>query len=225
MQVLAGGQVAASTAAIYTGDRNRGVSVTLQNTSASATQTATLTLTLNGTSTARRLDRVVLAPNESRVINGVQLGNGDVLKADTTNASVVDYLVLASTGPLSFQTFDANGALKQVNSGQDTGSIGASTIALGTTAADAAPLPAGTAKIYPTTAADDTVGVIINAADKVTGRTLFIGNGVANKILKVYGPTGATINGGSANAAFSSVSGKGVIITCLSGASNTWLAW
>jgi hypothetical protein len=103
--------------------------------------------------------------------------------------------------------------------------VGASTAALGTTYANAAGLPAGTASIYPVTAADDAVGVIIDAADKVTGRTLFIGNLVSNKVLKVYGPSGATINGAGANAAFSSASGKGVIITCLSGSGNTWMAW
>jgi len=102
---------------------------------------------------------------------------------------------------------------------------GASTAAAGSTYADAGALPAGTAGVYPTTAADDTKGVIVNAADKVTGRMLFIGNGVANKILKVYGPSGATINGGSANAAFSSASGKGVILVCLDAAATTWLAW
>jgi len=49
-----------------------------------------------------------------------------------------------------------------------------------------------TASVYPTTAADDAVGVIIHANDKITGRTLFIGNGVSNKILKVYPPSGGT---------------------------------
>jgi predicted RecA/RadA family phage recombinase len=102
---------------------------------------------------------------------------------------------------------------------------GASTAAAGSTNADAGALPAGTAGVYPTTAADDTKGVILDAADKVTGRTIFIGNGVSNKILKVYPPSGGTINGASANAAFSSVSGKGVIIHCLSSGDNTWLAW
>jgi len=105
-----------------------------------------------------------------------------------------------------------------------TNAVGASTVALGSTNADAAALPAGTAFIYPTTAADDTVGVILDVADKVTGRTVFIGNGVSNKILKVYPPSGGTINGAAANAAFSSASGKGVLITCLSSGSNTWLA-
>ncbi len=108
--------------------------------------------------------------------------------------------------------------------GTETDTIGASTAAAGSTTSDAGVLPAATASIYPTTAADDTKGVRINAADKVTGRTLTIGNGVANKILKVYAPSGGVINGGSADAAFSSASGKGVTITCLSGAGNTWLA-
>ncbi len=103
--------------------------------------------------------------------------------------------------------------------------IGASTVAVGTNTGTAGALPAGTASLYPTTAADDTVGVVIHANDKITGRTLFIGNGVSNKILKVYPASGGTINGAGADVAFSSASGKGVIITCLSSGSNTWLAW
>ncbi len=106
-----------------------------------------------------------------------------------------------------------------------TESLGASTSAAGSTSADAGALPAGTARVYPTTAADDTTGVIIHASDKVTGRMLFIGNGVANKILKVYPPAGGTINGGSANAAFSTASGHGAIVMCTSSGDNTWLGW
>lgn len=109
--------------------------------------------------------------------------------------------------------------------GTETNSVGASTAAAGTDETNAGALPAGTARTYPTTAADDTKGVIISTSDKVTGRTLLIGNGVSNKILKVYPPAGGTINGAAANAAFSSASGKGVIIQCLSGSGNTWLAW
>lgn len=102
---------------------------------------------------------------------------------------------------------------------------GASTAAAGNATGNAGALPSGTAPVYPTTAADDTTGVIISSSDKVTGRLLFIGNGVANKILKVYPPTGGTINGGSADAAFSSASGKGVIVYCLDSTANTWFAW
>lgn len=106
-----------------------------------------------------------------------------------------------------------------------TDAPGASTAAAGTTTADAGVLPSHTSRVYPTTAADDTKGVRVAATDKVTGTMLFIGNGVANKILKVYGPSGATINGAAADAAFSSVSGKGVILYCLDSTANTWLAW
>jgi hypothetical protein len=105
------------------------------------------------------------------------------------------------------------------------GTQGASTAAAGSTTADAGVLPAATGNVYPTTAADDTKGVRVHADDKVKGRTLLIGNGVSNKILKVYPPSGGTINGAAADAAFSSASGKGVMIHCLSSTGNTWLAW
>lgn len=102
---------------------------------------------------------------------------------------------------------------------------GASTAAAGTTTADAGVLPAGTGQVYPTTAADGTKGVRIHASDQVTGRMLFIGNGVAAQTLKVYPPTGGTINGAAANAAFVSDSGKGAILFCLNASTNAWLAW
>ena len=99
---------------------------------------------------------------------------------------------------------------------------GASTVADGTTVADAIALPAGTSSVYPVTAADDTKGVKLTVSDQITGRTIMIVNNVSNKILKVYGPSGAVINGASANAAFSGGSGKSILITCLSGSGNTW---
>lgn len=137
-------------------------------------------------------------------------GTGAAVNVGTTNATAVNIakasVPTAIVGPLNR-------------------TAGASTAAAGSTYEDAGALPAGTAGVYPTTAADDTKGVIVNAADKVAGRMLFIGNGVSNKILKVYGPEGAAINGAAANAAFSSVSGKGVIMYCLSADDNTWLAW
>jgi hypothetical protein len=111
------------------------------------------------------------------------------------------------------------------NLGKITIVPGTSTAAAGSTTADAGALPPPRARVYPTTAADDTKGVIVHSDDKVTGRVLMIGNGVSNKILKVYPPSGGTINGAAADVAFSSVSGKGVILVCLSSTSNTWLAW
>lgn len=116
-------------------------------------------------------------------------------------------------------------ALQTLSSGLMTNSIGASTAAAGTTTSDAGVLPAATATTYPTTGANGTTGVRIHANDKVTGRVLYIGNGVSNQILKVYAPSGGAINGAAADAAFSSVSGKGVVIQCLNSTSNTWLAW
>lgn len=102
--------------------------------------------------------------------------------------------------------------------------IGGSTAAAGSTTSDATVLPAATAKIYPTTAADGTKGVRIHADDKADGNVLVIGNGVSNQILKVYPPSGGTINGAAADAAYSSASGKSVMIWCTSAASNTWQA-
>ena len=112
------------------------------------------------------------------------------------------------------------------NSGSLTGaSVGASTAAAGSTYADATAFPAGTATTYPVTGADDAKGVILDVADKVKGRLIFVANLVSNKILKVYAPAGGTINGAAANAAFSSASGKGVIIQCIDATTNAWAAW
>ena len=114
--------------------------------------------------------------------------------------------------------------VKLLMSGQSSAddAIGGSTAAAGTTTTDAAVLPAATAKVYPTTGASGTNGVRVNAADKVTGRRLFIGNSAA-AILKVYPPTGGNINGLGVDAAFSTVSQKGCILICTSSGSNTWI--
>lgn len=137
---------------------------------------------------------------------------------------------MATNTPPAATTPDGDGRTpgQQVEAGRQSPTfaieaIGASTAAAGSTTADAGALPAGTANVYPTTAADGTKGVVLNAADRVTGRRIFIGNGVSNAILKVYPPSGGTVNGASADAAFSSVSGKGVVAICLSGSANTWL--
>ncbi|MEN6532727.1 MAG: hypothetical protein ABFD89_03640 [Bryobacteraceae bacterium] len=102
---------------------------------------------------------------------------------------------------------------------------GASTAAAGSDSAGAGALPAATSGVYPTTDADNSKGVRVHSSDLITGKVLFIGNGVSNKVLKVYPPTGGTINGASADVAFSSASGGGVILICLSSAANTWLAF
>ena len=103
-------------------------------------------------------------------------------------------------------------------------SIGASTAAAGSATGDSGVLPAGTAPVYPTSAADGTKGVRIHASDNVTGRQIFVANGVSNQILKIYPPTGGTINGASADAAYSTASGKGALLTCLNSSTSAWAA-
>lgn len=144
--------------------------------------------------------KIVLVDNLADALN-VQEGANSYLKFITTDGAEAIVIGKAITAP-----------------------PGGSTAAAGTTTADAGVLPAGTSSVYPTTGADDIKGVRVNAADKVTGREICIGNGVSNKILKVYAPSGGTINGAAADAAFSSASGKGVWMYCLDSAANTWLA-
>jgi hypothetical protein len=128
-------------------------------------------------------------------------------------------------GPHLNQSITSVGSSSPVFTGTVTEAApGASTPAAGTTTTDAGVLPAGTSSCYPTTAADGTKGVRINAADQVTGRRFLIGNGVSNQTLKVYAPSGGTINGAAADAAYVTASGKGAYVECLSGAGNTWFA-
>lgn len=145
--------------------------------------------------------------------------NGTLYQWDGAAWNLLGGVQSASTWAL-LQTFTAG--IHVV--GTLTRTPGASTAAAGTTTADAGVLPAGTSSVYPTTAADDTAGVRVHASDKVTGRSFFVGNGVSNKILKVYPPSGGTINGAAADAAFSTASGKGCWLHCLNSTANTWLA-
>lgn len=149
---------------------------------------------------------------------GVHIANQTIVAAGTAGSTAAGTLLydVASSGTAQFSLNEFS--KKNV-------SVGASTAAAGSTTTDAGVLPAATASVYLTTAADDTTGVRVHASDQVTGRMLFIANGVSNKILKVYAPTGGTINGAAANAAFSSVSGKGVVMICVDGTGNTWSAF
>jgi hypothetical protein len=195
---------------------------------------------LNGATPVTILTGVTSPIGQDVELNSISLANVDTqsntitvtaaLGANTVNFAVVtmaagDQGIIDSDGKYTGVN-SAGQALTQITGGPTvTQTPGASTAAAGSTTSDAGVLPAATSAVYPTTAADGTKGVRVSASDKVTGRMLFIGNGVSNTILKVYAPSGGTINGGSADAAFSSVSGKGVIICCLSSSGNTWLAW
>jgi len=104
--------------------------------------------------------------------------------------------------------------------------IAVTTAAAGSVAGDAAALPPAKT-VLPVSGADDTKGVILDAHDAFLGNRIFIANLVSNKILKVYPPTGGTINGAAANAAVSTASGKGITMICLAATSTggTWSAY
>jgi len=121
MQSVADGQVAVSSTALFTGTINQQgqVNISLLNTSGSTTETVIVTLTRAASGVARRIARGVLAPNEQLYIAGLPVANGDIIKASTTDATTVDYLVgmTATDVPFEVWTLDTNGAVKQVNSG------------------------------------------------------------------------------------------------------------
>lgn len=120
MQSVADGQVAAAAAAIFTGTATQygQANISLLNTSGSTTETILVTISRQG-GTARRVARAVLSPNEQLYIAGLPVANGDVVKASTTDATTVDYIVALTETDVPFEvwTADTNGATKQVNSG------------------------------------------------------------------------------------------------------------
>lgn len=156
--------------------------------------------------------------------NGNANGGAASLLGGNANGSGTDGVANVGTSNTSAVNVAA-ASISTTMPGPLTSVAGASTAAAGSATGDAGALPAATSRVYPTTAADDTKGVVVHDDDKVTGRLLLVGNGVSDKILKVYPATGGTINGAAANAAFSSASGKSVIMFCLSSGGNTWLAW
>lgn len=94
---LADGQVANSLAAIFTATADVATyvkSFSLYNTSATE-QTVIIKLNVNGTD--RFWKRFVLAENEwANVLDGAEsitLGDGDIIKAQSTTTNVVDYVI------------------------------------------------------------------------------------------------------------------------------------
>ena len=114
---LSGGQLAASSTAITTGAANkaRRLNLTLCNTG-SQTETIYLTITING-STARRLRKLTLDPDEQYFIAGLPLNIDDTLYGYSTNASAVDYIVsvAAEAADLEFHAYDEDGTPKRLN--------------------------------------------------------------------------------------------------------------
>ena len=115
---LSDGQLGTSAAMILDGSTasDGKVSAIFVNTGLN-TETVVITFKRAG-GTARQIRREVLATLESFTISGLSIQYGDTLLGVTTNATSVDYLIMGqSEGPFIVQSFDANGALKQVNTG------------------------------------------------------------------------------------------------------------
>jgi hypothetical protein len=109
--------------------------------------------------------------------------------------------------------------------------VSSSTAAAGSSSTDAGLLPfsqvgptGSPCCILPTTGADGTKGVRLHASDNVTGTIVFVANGVANQTLKIYPPTGGTINGASTDAAHVTASGAGCTLCCVNGSTGQWAA-
>ena len=113
---IADGTVAASATEIATGPSDQGgrVNVSFANTG-TAEEVVILTIT-RGTGTARRLKRFTLGPDEQADLNGQALNKDDSLKASSTNAEVVDYVVSIAPEdtPFSFEIQDADGIRKNM---------------------------------------------------------------------------------------------------------------
>ena len=129
MSYLADGQVAATaTALVDASGANPGsgtitsdtrVNITLFNTSTTLSETVVLTYTRSQTNVARRIYRGAMAANEYAILLNVPFVVGDKILGSTSDASTVDYTVsiAAGQGQFSVGSFDANGSLKQVNTG------------------------------------------------------------------------------------------------------------
>jgi hypothetical protein len=122
---LANGQVASSATAIYTATGPDCINILFGNTSGGSTETVVVTVLRNG-GTSRNLFRAVLAPNEHAIIANLPVESGDIVRASATDAATVDYDVTGlgqaatTTFPpeaLALVVYDANGAIKQVNTG------------------------------------------------------------------------------------------------------------
>lgn len=186
---LANGQVAASATAIYTcaaQDAER-VSVLFRNVGGLSETLAVTVLPQGGTS--RQVFRIVLAANEGCLIDGLIVEKDDILKAATSNATSVDYLVsLSDAKGLTFQAFDANGALKSGSAAASGNFTVPGDLAVNGGDIDAgASGVAGTVDIFPSTAskgknqftaaanAGDTTNTITNRS-QAGARTFTIGD-------------------------------------------------
>jgi hypothetical protein len=163
MLIVANGQLANSSTAIWTGtDPSAQFNLSCLNTSGASTETVLVTITPSGGSTARRVARAVLLPNEQLFVMGFAVGNGDVVKAQATDATTVDYILSTTTG-VSFSDsycLDSTGAIK--NTGASGSQSVAGTMTVTSTSANAL-------AVGPSGASNPTFNVDASTSSAVTG--------------------------------------------------------
>lgn len=172
--ILADGQLAASAATILAARADDLlVNLHLRNTGGSS-ETVVLTVTPPG-GTARSVFRAVLATEEALHITNLPLSGAAVLQGSTTNASVVDYLITQAPagGAFAVHSLDANGAIKQVNTGvSGDQTIGGDLIVSGGDIDAGASGAAGTVDVFPGTASKGKLAITCTAQTGNTTVTL-----------------------------------------------------
>lgn len=160
------------------------------------------------------------------------IGNGRYLGAKTVDGqTTVPVLGVDSSGNTAINALSGKSAVIKVNK-TDVVTVTSTGVTLpaltttsetvagaGTTVADAAAL-SGTKYVHQLTGADGTVGWKFVTATPVNSVQILL-NTTAG-VAKIYGESGSTINGGSADAAFSALTGIKPII-CIKTAALTYI--
>src|ERR1700721_1209618 len=183
------------------------VNVSLLNTSGANTETILVFVQRgsNNTTTNRRVARFVLSPNEQGFITSLVLGPADVILAQTTDGTTVDYLISEGMpGPLNVFTLDSKGQIKQTNGTSITGAT-----TLTSTSANALSVGANgaTNPVFNVNAATSSVATGV----QVTGAAA--GSGVALLVISSGTNEAATIDTkGTGTLGLQTVSGTGNVL-------------
>lgn len=211
--LIANGQLpTALTTAIATATKTDLWTLRLRNTSSSVAQTITLEVKRGGsTATAVTLPGCVTIPvSGSAVIGPFPVESGDLVYADTTTGTTVDY-DLTGTGappggfpntafpPTTVEVWDGNGVLQ--TSGTQPYTPVYSVAAGGTAIGNATALSAGNPNQFSyVSGANNAAAVKLPVA--VAGETVTIKSTTSGSTLQVFPQVGAQINANGANAVY-----------------------
>jgi len=95
-KILAEGQLASSTTTVYTVPGSTTTSITSARFNNRGSTIETIELWVRPSSTDRRIARVILDPGETLLLTDddiIILEAGDLFRANTTNATTVDYVI------------------------------------------------------------------------------------------------------------------------------------